>query len=178
MEQSLISCVQVKVWVYPEGTRNCTGDLLPFKKGAFHLAVQAQVTALCFLVGTQKLLQWCCRLAVPWGGLFVLRWGSQLCSLGILSAAQQEQRASFSPIPPTGSPAGTTPRACLGDPTAGNCFLSPPCSNSRATDLGLLMLVLWSITWACSWWKWLPLPRLPLPLCCVRCLLSSTWQSQ
>ncbi|KAF2986855.1 hypothetical protein EK904_010921 [Melospiza melodia maxima] len=38
--------VQVKVWVYPEGTRNCTGDLLPFKKGAFHLAVQAQVPVI------------------------------------------------------------------------------------------------------------------------------------
>ena len=94
--------VQVKVWVYPEGTRNCTGDFLPFKKGAFHLAIQAQVTALRSWVGTLNAsavalqaghaVVWFIRSRVS----CVL--SSQLSSsakppLGVTSAAQQEQRA-------------------------------------------------------------------------------------
>ena len=45
---------RVSVMIFPEGTRSRTDDLLPFKDGAFHLAIQARVPILpVALAGTR-----------------------------------------------------------------------------------------------------------------------------
>ena len=36
------------MWVLPEGHRNTEPEMLPFKKGAFHLAIAAQVPVIPF----------------------------------------------------------------------------------------------------------------------------------
>ncbi|HSB64310.1 MAG TPA: lysophospholipid acyltransferase family protein [Thermoanaerobaculia bacterium] len=41
----------LRVWMAPEGHRNQSPEMLPFKKGAFHLAIAAQVPIVPFVVG-------------------------------------------------------------------------------------------------------------------------------
>ncbi|BFZ06011.1 hypothetical protein BsWGS_09050 [Bradybaena similaris] len=51
---ALIKNKRLKVVIFPEGTRNHDGSLLPFKKGAFHLAVQAQVPVIPVVFSSYK----------------------------------------------------------------------------------------------------------------------------
>ena len=54
----------ISVIVYPEGTRSKDGELLPFKKGAFHLAAKSQAAIIPLHIhGT--------RTALPKGGLLM-----------------------------------------------------------------------------------------------------------
>ncbi|KAJ1520860.1 hypothetical protein ONE63_003947 [Megalurothrips usitatus] len=43
---SFIKKDKIKLWIFPEGTRKNTGEIHPFKKGAFHVAVSAQLPIL------------------------------------------------------------------------------------------------------------------------------------
>lgn len=44
----------LRVWIYPEGTRSEKHELLPFKKGAFHLAIAAQVPIVCMVFSSYQ----------------------------------------------------------------------------------------------------------------------------
>jgi lysophosphatidate acyltransferase len=62
MEFWLLIYFQARLCLYPEGTRNSSSTLLPFKKGAFHVAIASQapiqpiiVSRYYFLDDTKKL---------------------------------------------------------------------------------------------------------------------------
>ncbi|XP_064589725.1 1-acyl-sn-glycerol-3-phosphate acyltransferase alpha-like [Zonotrichia leucophrys gambelii] len=44
----------LRVWVFPEGTRNPGKSMLPFKRGAFHLAVHAQVPIVPIVISPYR----------------------------------------------------------------------------------------------------------------------------
>uniref|UniRef100_A0A8D2MLP0 1-acyl-sn-glycerol-3-phosphate acyltransferase n=1 Tax=Zonotrichia albicollis TaxID=44394 RepID=A0A8D2MLP0_ZONAL len=44
----------LRVWVFPEGTRNPGRSMLPFKRGAFHLAVHAQVPIVPIVISPYR----------------------------------------------------------------------------------------------------------------------------
>lgn len=41
-----IKSKRIKLWIFPEGTRRNTGEIHPFRKGAFHVAIDSQLPIL------------------------------------------------------------------------------------------------------------------------------------
>lgn len=50
----IIKKKKIKLWVFPEGTRRNTGEIHPFKKGAFHVAIAAQIPILPVVFSSYK----------------------------------------------------------------------------------------------------------------------------
>uniref|UniRef100_T1H567 1-acylglycerol-3-phosphate O-acyltransferase n=1 Tax=Megaselia scalaris TaxID=36166 RepID=T1H567_MEGSC len=46
----IVKSKKIKLWVFPEGTRRNTGEIHEFKKGAFHMAIDAQIPILPILL--------------------------------------------------------------------------------------------------------------------------------
>jgi len=58
---------KASIWIFPEGTRNRTDQpLLPFKKGAFHMAIKAQVPIVPIVASSMRsFMNWDARLLKP-----------------------------------------------------------------------------------------------------------------
>jgi len=59
------------LWVFPEGTRYQYDTVMPFKKGAFHLAIQAQVPIVPVVIGNYRNVMDCENLKFEGGPIRV-----------------------------------------------------------------------------------------------------------
>jgi lysophosphatidate acyltransferase len=51
---SKLKVQKIKLWVFPEGTRRNTGEIHPFKKGTFHVAIAGQIPILPVVFSSYK----------------------------------------------------------------------------------------------------------------------------
>jgi len=56
---------QVRLCMFPEGTRNGSATLLPFKKGAFHVAIASQTPIQPIVVSRYHFLDDCKKVFNP-----------------------------------------------------------------------------------------------------------------
>ena len=101
----------LSIWIFPEGTRN-RGEpgMLPFKKGAFYLAIQSQVPIVSIVAGSlSDLISWKKRVIRP--GEVTVRVLPPIETRGMTSAdvdtllarVQTQMRETFTAISPPGS---------------------------------------------------------------------------
>ncbi len=98
------------IWIAPEGTRGCPGELLPLKKGGFHVATQLGVPiAPAWITGTADIIS-PDSFGVRMQGTVTVRYGAPIATEGVeMSVLMQQVRASLLTLKAASLAAGAGP---------------------------------------------------------------------